>query len=66
MWIVFTFFKNIELCKKFSLQKKKATEVINFGFSNPDEEKLILSKKSNNDNNNNDFKDSVDEKEDIT
>ena len=52
--------------QKIFITKKKATEVINFGFSNPDEEKLILSKKSNNDNNNNDFKDSVDEKEDIT
>ena len=52
--------------QKIFITKKKATEVIDFGFSNPDEEKLILSKKSNNDNNNNDFKDSVDEKEDIT
>ena len=53
--------------QKIFIRKKKATEVINFGFSNPDEEKLILSKKSNNNNNNNnDFKDSIDEKEDIT
>ena len=51
--------------QKNFIRKKKATEVINFGFSNPDDEKLILSKKSYN-NNNNDFKDSIDEKEDIT
>ena len=31
--------------QKIFIRKKKATEVINFGFSNPDEEKLILSKK---------------------
>ena len=31
--------------QKIFIRKKRATEVINFGFSNPDEEKLILSKK---------------------
>ena len=45
MWIVYMFFKNSELHKKYKkhifLRKKKATEVINFGFSKPDKETLI-------------------------
>ena len=37
MWIVYMFFKNIELYKKYkkhcALRKKEATEFITFGYS---------------------------------
>ena len=51
------FFENI---RTWYLRKTKATEVINFGSSKPEKEKLISSKKTFID-----FKDSMDQKENI-
>ena len=49
MSIVYMFFKNIELHKKYkkhdAFRKKEATEFINFLFSKPDKRKFISSKK---------------------
>ena len=58
------FLKNIELYKKYknhgALRKKEETEVINFGFSKPDNEKFFSSTKAFID-----FIDSIDQKENI-
>ena len=63
MWIVYIS-KNIELHKNIKnmvpLEKKETTEVISFGFSRSDKEKFISPKKTFID-----FKDSIDQKENI-
>ena len=50
----------LKTLKHDTLRKTKATEVINFGSSKPEKEKLISSKKTFID-----FKDSMDQKENI-